>query len=92
MANAWTLPALGVGLVATQIPVSRAVFCNLSLLHIAVEKLKPKYLSGSGTVPLQRAPSAMEGLKRALSDLHFAVRSHSLREESATKPGHGQEA
>jgi hypothetical protein len=57
MANAWTLPALGVGLVATQIPVSRAVLCNLSLIHIAVEKLKPKYLSGSSTVPPSVPPA-----------------------------------
>jgi hypothetical protein len=90
MNYAWALPALGVGLalVATQIRVSRAALSNLSLIHIAVDELKPKYLCGPGTVP----PSAMEGSSRVIRDLRFAVLRFSLREESATKPDHGQEA
>jgi len=88
MMNAWALSALWVGLVATQIPVSGTVLSNLSLIHTAVEPLKPKYLRGSGRVP----HGAMEGLSRVIRDLRFVVRRLSLPEESATKPDHRQEA
>jgi hypothetical protein len=78
------LDGQGIERPAADIPVSRSLHANLSFVDIAVEELKPEYMSGYGEVS---GPAALE-LNRIAGDLQRLVRQldqYLMRSEKGLK-------
>lgn len=72
------LDGQGIPRPAASIPVSRAVYTSLTVIDIAVEELRPRYMRGYGDVPPELA-TELEGISGELRGLVARVNQYLLQ-------------